>query len=98
MHFLVLLTDAAGAGHLRQLHMPEHLSFLAANACAIKVAGPTLNAVTQSSCGGAWYVTADSYDEVICLIKSDPFWPIGLREDVTVLQWNAVFSNGQRLI
>jgi uncharacterized protein len=34
----------------------------------------------------------------MALVRSDPFWPTGLRETVRVLQWTQVFADGRRAV
>ena len=47
--------------------------------------------------GGLWLVDAAGEPEIDALVKSDPFWPTGLRKSVRILKWNQVFADGHRL-
>ena len=97
MNYVVMFEDDDNFAPMREQHMSEHLQFLQENVDAIQSAGPLLNAGTGEPAGGMWMVTADNADYVQQLIEKDPFWPTGLRKSVTVLVWNQVFANGERL-
>jgi uncharacterized protein YciI len=97
MIFVVLLEDAPGRGNeVRRQHMPAHLDILERNAAAIKAAGP-LRDGDGAPAGGLWLVDAASREQVDCLVREDPFWPMGLRRSVRVLAWHRVFADGIRL-
>lgn len=96
MIYIVLFEDADGKENLRQAHMAEHLAFLSANADKITAAGP-LFAPDGTGQGGIWSVTAKDASEVDALVRSDPFYPTGLRKTCTVLEWRQVFRDGVRV-
>jgi uncharacterized protein YciI len=95
MLYAVLFTDNANHAAARQRLMPAHLDFLERHRSSIRAAGP-LREADGSGAGGLWLVMADSDDDVMALVRSDPFWPTGLRETVRVLQWTQVFAEGRR--
>lgn len=98
MTFIVLFEDNTGLGaDIRQQHMPAHLAFLEDNASRITAAGPLKTAEGEAA-GGLWVVEADDAEDVDRLVKTDPFWPTGLRKSVRILAWTQVFANGKRLI
>jgi len=98
MLYVVLFEDNATLGaDVRRRHMAAHLSFLAHNSGRIKAAGP-LRAPSGDPAGGLWIVEADSPDVVDVLVKTDPFWPTGLRHSVRILSWSQVFADGRRLL
>ncbi len=96
--FVVLFEDnpAAPAG-LRKAHMPDHSAFLEQHQDQVRAAGP-LAEETGAIAGGLWVVTCDDRATVERLIRSDPFWPTGLRQSQKILAWHQVFVDGQRLI
>ncbi len=96
MIFIVLFEDADGKEHLRQAHMADHLAFLAANADKITAAGP-LFAPNGNGHGGMWSVEAEDAEAVEELVRTDPFYPTGLRKTCTVLEWCQVFRDGARV-
>ncbi len=96
MTYIVLFEDAKGKEHLRQAHMADHLAFLETNADKITAAGP-LFAPDGSGRGGLWLVALREAEDVDALIKSDPFYPTGLRKTCTILEWRQVFRDGVRV-
>jgi len=97
MLFAVLFEDNdACAVEVRSQYMQAHLDFLERNASAIKAAGP-LQQNKDTLAGGLWLVEANTSGEVDQLVRSDPFWPTGLRHSVRVLAWKQVFADGTRL-
>lgn len=98
MTYIILFTDNPDApADLRQQHMQAHLSFLEANAATITAAGP-LHSPDGTGAGGLWIVTTDTAAEADALVKSDPFWPTGLRASYKILKWTQVFKDGTRQI
>ena len=96
MLFAVLFEDAADApADLRARHMAAHLSFLEANAQAVRAAGPLVER-DGAAAGGLWLVEAADAATVDALVAADPFWPTGLRKSVRVLEWRQVFTDGAR--
>ncbi len=98
MKFIVTFEDNEEMSHMRQKYMAEHLSFLQSNQKSIEAAGPLFQVENNEGAGGIWIVDADSGDAVHDLVKSDPFWPTGLRKNYSVLGWKQVFADGERLI
>jgi uncharacterized protein YciI len=98
MLYVILFEDNESRAEMRTLHMADHLSFLEANAAAIRGAGPLSDAETGTAAGGLWLVEADTPEAVQALYQADPFWPTGLRKSVRVLRWRQVFGDGHRLI
>ena len=93
MLFCVTFQDNPGKEHLRQRHMAEHLAFLATQGAAIRGAGPLFDG-TQGR-GGMWLIEAATRADVQALVEQDPFWPTGLRREVTILEWRQVFCDGR---
>ncbi|OLL29060.1 hypothetical protein BTH42_24300 [Burkholderia sp. SRS-W-2-2016] len=97
MLFAVLFEDNDNCGvDVRDLHMQAHLDFLGKHASMIKAAGP-LRDNQGSGAGGLWLVEADTPEAVDRLVRTDPFWPTGLRRSVRVLIWKQVFAAGARI-
>ena len=93
MTYLILFHDAPGHDHIRGEKMPDHLAFLSAHANAITAAGPLFD--DEDGAGGAWLVDVDSAEDAWALVKTDPFWPTGLRASVQVMLWRQVFADGK---
>ena len=88
MLFAVLFTDKPGQGALRAEHLEAHIAWVADHRGTVLVAG-SLRAEPQAvPKGGLWVVEAASKEAVLDLMKSDPFYTCGLRENVEVLHWS----------
>lgn len=85
--FVVFLEDDPAHADARARYLADHLAFLARNGGAIREAGPLKDAVTGAPAGGIWLAEASDAAAVWALVKSDPFWPTGLRKSVRVLEW-----------
>lgn len=97
--FAVLFEDDPElADAVRQRHMADHLTFLDTHAKSIRAAGPLREAQDGTPAGGLWVVEAADRDAVEALVRSDPFWPTGLRRSVRILAWSQVFTDGKRRI
>ena len=64
---------------------------------AVGAAGP-LSDPSGAAAGGLWLVEADTAAEVERLVRDDPFWPTGLRQSYSILQWTRVFADGARRV
>ena len=97
MKFIVLFEDAADAApDTRQKHMQHHLAFLERHSDQIEAAGPLADPADRGR-DGLWVVEAPSQENVEALIREDPFWPTGLRQDYSIIAWKQVFAAGTRL-
>lgn len=97
MTYIVLFEDDPAAGpDVRSRHMAAHLAFLESHAAAILAAGPLMTSGGDPA-GGLWLVDAETASAVDALVKTDPFWPTGLRRSVRIFSWNQVFADGRRL-
>jgi uncharacterized protein YciI len=88
MDYIVLFEDNEEKSGKRQEFMKEHLAFLKSK--RISAAGPLKDAATGLPAGGLWLVSAESRNAVIGLVKTDPFWPTGLRKSFRILEWTKV--------
>lgn len=90
MDYAVLFEDNDEKAGKRAEFMKEHLVFLKSKAKQISAAGPLKDAASGSPAGGLWLVSAQSREEVVALVKADPFWPTGLRKSYRILEWTKV--------
>ncbi len=97
MRYIVLLEDNPERSDVRPRLMPQHLDFLKKHADEILEAGPLLEAGGKPA-GGLWIVEAETPERVDELVKSDPFWPEGLRKSFRTLEWRRVFAAGSSLL
>ena len=88
MLFAVIFTDKSGHGALRAEHLKAHIEWVAEHADTVLVAGSLRSEPAAIPKGGLWVVEAASKEEVLELIKSDPFYTCGLRHGVEVLYWS----------
>ena len=90
--YAVLFEDDDRHADKRPTHMAAHLAFLKQNAKSVLAAGPLTDSKERKPAGGMWLVTADTVEQVDAIVKSDPFWPTGLRKSVRILEWKQVHS------
>jgi uncharacterized protein YciI len=93
MLFAVIFTDKPGLGSVRAEHLQRHVQWLAAHQDVVLVAGSLRAEVGAVPKGGLWIVEAASKAAVHELMKSDPFYTCGLRQDVEVLHWSKALEN-----
>jgi len=92
MLFAILFEDNPDADpNIRKSLMPDHLAFLENQKGQVHAAGP-MKERDGTPAGGLWLVDAASAEAVDALVKSDPFWPTGLRKSYQVLAWTQVFK------
>jgi len=94
---VVLFKDDEEYATKRSEFMAAHLDFLDSHSEQISDAGPLKHRENNEPAGGVWLVSAETEEDVLTLVKQDPFWPTGLRKDVEILEWNKVFSHGARV-
>ena len=87
MLFAVLFTDKPGHGALRAENLEAHVRWVAEHRDCVLVAGSLRVEPGAVPKGGLWIVEAPSKPAVLDLMKSDPFYTCGLRQDVEVLHW-----------
>lgn len=88
MLFAVIFTDKSCHGALRAEHLKAHIEWVAEHADTVLVAGSLHSEPAAIPKGGLWVVEAASKEEVLALMKSDPFYTCGLRHGVEVLHWS----------
>jgi uncharacterized protein YciI len=92
MLFAIIFTDKPGHAGLRAGHLAAHISWLAEHQDTVLVAGSLREQPDAVPKGGLWIVEAASREAVLELMKSDPFYTCGLRQDVEVLHWSKAFE------
>ena len=90
MDYIVQFEDEPTQSHQRAAHMQDHLSFLARTPEIVR-AGPL--AGPEGAAGGLWHVRTTSSEAVSQLVRTDPFWPTGLRKSVRILEWTVVHGD-----
>ena len=93
MDYVVVFADNEERAGKRAEFMKEHLAFLRAHAKQISAAGPMKDAETGLPTGGLWLVSAEAREDVVGLVKADPFWPTGLRKSYKILEWKKVYGS-----
>lgn len=93
MLFAVLFTDKPGHGALRAQHLEAHIRWVAEHRESVLVAGSLRVEPGAVPKGGLWVVEAPSREAVLDLMKSDPFYTCGLRQDVEVLYWSKALED-----
>ena len=96
--FAVLFTDNAGMGALRAEHLEAHIAWVEDNKSWVLVAGSLRHEPQDVPRGGLWVVEAESKNDVLEKMKSDPFFCCGLRQSVEVLHWSKALQHHKSLI
>lgn len=93
MLFAVLFTDKPGQGALRAENLQAHIDWVAEHRASVRVAGSLRTEPDAVPKGGLWIVEAAGKAAVLDLMKSDPFYLCGLRQDVEVLHWSKALED-----
>lgn len=93
MLFAVLFTDKPGHASLRSEQLQAHIAWVAQHRDHVLVAGSLRTEPGDVPKGGLWIVEAPSKSAVLDLMKSDPFYTCGLRQDVEVLHWSKALED-----
>ena len=93
MLFAVLFTDKPGHGALRAEHLQAHIDWVAQHQDTVLVAGSLRIDPGSVPKGGLWVVEAPSKEAVFDLMRSDPFYVCGLRQEVEVFHWSKALEN-----
>lgn len=93
MLFAVFFTDKPGHGPLRAAHLEAHIRWVAEHRDSVLVAGSLRVEPGEVPKGGLWIVEASSKPAVLDLMKTDPFYTCGLRQDVEVLHWSKALED-----
>ncbi|MBC8721074.1 YciI family protein [Paraburkholderia tuberum] len=96
MIYCVQFEDNEAIASARAENMKLHLAFLQKNKAAFLQAGPLIDTADGTGAGGLWVVEAETPEQVLGLIKEDPFWPTGLRKSFRIFEWPQVFSTVRR--
>jgi uncharacterized protein YciI len=88
MLFAVLFTDKPGHGDLRAANLAAHVRWVADHQDKVLVAGSLRVEPGEVPKGGLWIVEAASKQQVLDLMRTDPFHTCGLRQQVEVLHWS----------
>lgn len=96
MDYIVMFEDNEEKAGKRAEFMKDHLAFLGVHAEKISAAGPVKDAKTGLPAGGLWVVNAKTREDVVALVKADPFWPTGLRKSYSILEWTKVHETRAR--
>lgn len=91
MLFVVKFVDDPGQFAVRQTFMQQHLTWLEQHKDVVLVAGSLRFEAEDKPVGACWIVRASSRSHVEALLRTDPFWIHGLRQQVEVLQWSKAF-------
>ncbi|MBL8573348.1 MAG: YciI family protein [Hyphomicrobiaceae bacterium] len=88
-HFVFTGTDRADGLDTRMSVRPAHLEWLAANAAAIRIAGPFLSD-DGKPIGSLLIIEAASQAEVEALVATDPYAHAGLFSAISIRPWRWV--------
>lgn len=98
MLYTIHFYDNTDADHdIRPRFMQRHLAHLSENKAVIRAAGP-LKEEDGAVKSGLWLVDVETIEQAWELVRTDLFWPTGLRDTVEIKQWAQVFADGQTLV
>ncbi|WP_394564455.1 hypothetical protein C1N58_20635 [Pantoea sp. SGAir0180] len=92
MLFTVRFYDRADRANIRKTHMEAHLQWLECAKSSVLIAGSPREHATAHPDGALWIVDAASKEAVEALLKQDPFWLEGLRQNVEIRLWSRAFD------
>lgn len=98
MLFVIRFHDRPDSQETRKALLPAHLTWLDQHQETILVGGSLRVSPEQSPVGGLWIAQAQSKEELMVLIKSDPFWIAELRQSVEILHWSKAFHDRHVLV
>lgn len=93
MLFIVQLTDKTESLTLRNQLLPAHLEWLDVHRASVLVAGSLRREPHAAPVGGCWVVEAGAKEDVEALVRTDPFWVGGLRDNCQVFHWSKAFPD-----
>ena len=92
MHVMFIGRDKPGHLQVRLSNRDAHLAFMAANATAIKIAGPYLDEASGEPRGSLLVVEAESLEAAKALLAQDPYAIAGLFAEVEFRPWRWVIG------
>ena len=93
MLFAVILKDKPDHGALRADQLQAHIQWVDQHKDIVLVAGSLRERPQDVPRGGLWIVEAESKESVLELMKTDPFYVCGLRQQVDVLHWSKALQH-----
>lgn len=88
MLFAVIFTDNPGKGEVRSQNLDAHLKWLEINKEVIPIGGSLRKELGEVPKGGLWIAEAESKGQLDALLKTDPFYTAGLRQEYEILYWS----------
>lgn len=95
MHVLFIGRDKTGALSVRMDNRPANLAWLSANAATIKIAGPTLDAVSGEPRGSMLVLETETVEAAEAILAEDPYAIAGLFETTEIQPWRWVVGAPQ---
>ncbi|MEB6536146.1 YciI family protein [Pantoea stewartii] len=93
MLFAVRFYDRADRADIRNIYMDAHLQWLESVRSGVLIAGSLREHATAHPDDALWIVEAASKETVETLLKQDPFWQEGLRQNVNIRLWSKAFDS-----
>lgn len=84
--------DRADRASIRKTYMEAHLQWLESVRSNVLIAGSLREHATAHPDSALWIVDAASKEAVEALLKQDPFWLEGLRQNVEIRLWSRAFD------
>jgi uncharacterized protein len=98
MLFAMMFTDKADHAELRGKNLQAHIEWLDKHREIILIAGSLRADPADNPKGGLWIAEADSREQLLELLKTDPFYISGLRQSFEIFHWSKANSEREVLI
>lgn len=86
MRWIAIFTNRPDTDALRDEHLAEHLEYFSQHD-EISLAGSTTPYGQEHSTGGVWILKGVSYETAVKICEEDPFFIVGLRQTIDVLEF-----------
>lgn len=96
MLFVVTFRDRPDRLWIRDRFLAAHLEWLENHRAAVRIAGSLRADPDQAPLGALWIVQADGRQQVEDLLRTDPFFVQGLRQEYEIRHWSKAFP--ERLV
>jgi uncharacterized protein len=98
MLFAVIFTDKTAHADVRAANLQAHIDWLERHREVIPIGGSLREELGETPKGGLWIAVADSKAQLEELLKTDPFYIAGLRQNYEVLHWSKANTERKVLI
>lgn len=92
MLYVVALQDIPDNADIRTSLLDAHMAHIGQYLDRIRLGGPLLHDAEDRVAGGILILEAESADEVMEIVRADPYFEAGLWEDVRIHAFKAIIN------